>query len=72
MSKTVGATSRQDAAWAEYLAAQLTPEEKAAARAEAERAVGEVPGDTYALLLELVGKEDLEYYDLDELREDRD
>jgi hypothetical protein len=72
MSETKGAASDEDAAWAEYFAAQLTPEEKAVARAEAERAVAEEPGDTYALLLDLVGKVDLDYYDLDELREDRD
>jgi hypothetical protein len=64
-------TIAQEKAWAEYLAAQLTPEERAAARAETEHA-GEEPGDTYALLLDLVGKVDLDYYDLDELREDRD
>ena len=60
-----------DEAWAEYLAAQLTPEERAEARDELELAAGEA-GDTYALLLDLVGKVDLDYYDLDELREDRD
>lgn len=72
MSHVKTSARTEDEIWAEYFAAQLTPEEKAAARAQAERAVGEEEGDTYALLLELVGKVKLEYYDLDELREDRD
>ena len=71
MLNTEDAISAQEVACARYFATQLTAEEKAAARAEVERA-GEEAGDVYELFLSLVGKVHLDYYDLDELREDRD
>jgi hypothetical protein len=58
-----------DEVWAQYFAVQLTPEEKAAARAEAQR-MRVAPGAA-ELFRRLQGKVHL-VYDLDELREDRD
>jgi hypothetical protein len=57
---------------AEWLAIQLTPKQKAAARRAAEAKATQARRDgVYEHFLALVGKVRLDY-DLDELREDRD
>jgi hypothetical protein len=58
--------------WAFYQSLQLTPEQKAEARAELER-MGEAAekAGVYRRLADLFGKVHLKY-DIDELREDRD
>jgi hypothetical protein len=58
--------------WEYYQSRQLTPEQKAEARAEQERkaAVARETG-AYQALYDLLGTVHLEY-DIDELREDRD
>jgi hypothetical protein len=58
--------------WARYQSLQLTPEQKAEARAELERnAAAAAKAGAYKELLEAMGKVHL-VYDIDELREDRD
>lgn len=58
--------------WAEYFAIQLTPEEKAAARAEMQLELDRAARDgVYEKLLALRGKVHLNL-DIDELRKDRD
>ncbi|HWW59899.1 MAG TPA: hypothetical protein VN181_00900 [Thermoanaerobaculia bacterium] len=64
--------SRQEELWEHYRAIQLTPEQKAAGRAELRRRAEEAAATgVYEELLALVGKVHLDL-DLDELREDRD
>lgn len=69
---TTKETTVADQAWEEYFAIQLTPEQKAAGRAELEKRVEEAAAAwVYDRVMELVGKVHLDL-DLDELREDRD
>jgi hypothetical protein len=65
--------SESEKAWDAYFAIQLTPEQKAEARAELEKRAAEArAAGVYDALLKLEGTVPLGDFDLDELRRDRD
>lgn len=71
MARKKAKTEAAEDPWAYYRSIQLTPEQKAEARAEMEKAAEEAARNgVYEQFLELVGKVKFDV-DLDQLREDR-
>jgi hypothetical protein len=73
MARKKAARDSAEDAWAYYRSIQLTPEQKAAARAEAEKVAEEAfRNGVYERALALIGNLHLDREDLEELRKDRD